>query len=215
MSFEESVLQRIEELTTGGPRGEFSEKLGEVQMAAINICVTLYGADSPQVKSIEATRRDIWSPKVMERYKEERLYEHLMGVLRTVASDIKAGRIRDLQSQARGEVFADFLNAARSALSDGFKDVAAVLACGALEDALKRFALSNGLEVYDKGMSDVVGALKAAGLVKGPQGALLQGFVKIRNKAFHAQWDSIETADVQSVLSFTQEFLLSRFPSNA
>ncbi len=110
-------------------------------------------------------------------------------------------------------MFGDFVNAARSALSDGFKDVASVLACGALEDVLKRFAVSNGLAVYDKDMGEVVNALKGAGLVKGPQGALLQGFVKIRNKAFHAQWDAIESADVQGVIGFTQEFLLSRFPS--
>jgi len=187
--------------------------VSELQMTAINTCVSLYGADSPQVKSIEATRKEIWNSKYVETYKQQLLFEHLQGLLRAVASDVRGGRVRDLQLQARGEVFADFLSAARTALADGFKDVAAVLASGALEDALKRFAVANGLSVYDKDMSDVVNALKATSLVKGPQGALLQGFVKIRNKAFHAQWGDIDTADVQSVISFTQEFLLSKFPS--
>lgn len=62
-------------------------------------------------------------------------------------------------------------------------------------------------------MTEVVKALKSAALVKGPQGSLLQGLVKIRDKAFHAQWDSIETADVQAMIGFTQGFLWSRFQS--
>lgn len=213
MSFEESILNRIDELLQR--RGEHASAggLGELQMAAISICVSLYGADSSQVRSIETTRKELWSSKYDEDYKQRLLADNLQGLLRTVASDINGGRVRDLQLQASGEVFGDFLNAARFALSDGFKDVAAVLACGALEDALKRFAVTNRLAVYDKDMAEVVNALKGAGLVRGPQGALLQGFVKIRNKAFHAQWDSIEPADVQGVIGFTQEFLLSRFPS--
>lgn len=214
MSFEESTLKRIEELVQRRGDNASPGGLGELQMAAVSICVSLYGADSPQVKSIETTRKEIWNTKYGDNHKHVLLAEHLQGVLRSVASDIQSGRVRDIQLQARGEVFGDFLNAARSALSDGFKDVAAVLACGALEDALKRYAVASGLAVYDRDMAEVVNALKGAGLVKGPQGALLQGFVKVRNKAFHAQWDSIESADVQSVIGFTQEFLLARFPSS-
>lgn len=213
MSVEDPIVRRIEELLQRGVDSASAAGLGELQMAAISICVSLYGADSPQLRSIETTRKDLWGSKYAEGFKQKLLAENLHGLLRSVASDIQGGRIRDLQLQARGEVFGDFINAARSALSDGFKDVAAVLACAALEDALKRFAVANGLAVYDKDMAEVVNALKGAGLLKGPQGALLQGFVKVRNKAFHAQWDSIESADVQGVIAFTQEFLLSRFPS--
>jgi hypothetical protein len=213
MSVEESIARRIEELLQRSVESASAAGLGELQMAAISICVSIYGANSPQLRSIETTRKELWGSKYAEGFKQKLLAEHLHGLLRSVASDIQGGRIRDLQLQARGEVFGDFINAARSALSDGFKDVAAVLACAALEDALKRFAVANGLAVYDKDMAEVVNALKGAGLLKGPQGALLQGFVKVRNKAFHAQWDSIESPDVQGVIAFTQEFLLSRFPS--
>ena len=38
------------------------------------------------------------------------------------------------------------------------KDVAAVLACAALEDALKRFGRLKGLQVEDKAMQEVVNA---------------------------------------------------------
>lgn len=212
MSAYDSILERIDQLTKPDQASD-AGLVGELQMATINICTSLFGADSPQVRSIEATRKELWASKSSEQYKHQLWSDQLRGVLKAVASDVRAGRIRSLRLEASGEVFGDFINAARSALSEGFKDVAAVLACGALEDTLKRFALASGLDVYNKEMAEVVNAMKAAGMVKGPQGSLLQGFTKIRNKAFHAQWDSIESADVQSVIAFTQEFLLTRFQS--
>jgi hypothetical protein len=66
-----------------------------------------------------------------------------------------------------GEVLGDFVSLARSALGEGYKDVAAVLACAALEDALKRFATSKGLAVAGKELQEVVNALKSAGHVVG------------------------------------------------
>lgn len=213
MSFQESALNRIKELLQVNAQQARAADIGETLAATINFCVNLYGKDSPQLHSIETTRKELWSSKYPEDTKQHQLCMYLQGLLRNIASDLLAGRVQDLQLQARGEVFADFVNAARSALSEGFKDIAAVLACGALEDALKRFAITNGLEVYDKDMSEVVNALKGASLIKGPQGALLQGFIKIRNKVFHAQWSDVDAADVQGVIGFTQEFLLARFPS--
>ncbi len=213
MALEDSILDRIEELLKPDSGKSGAAGAGELQMAAVSICASLYGAGSPHVRSIESTRKELWAAKSSEQYKYELWLDQLRGILRSLASDIKGGRIRSLELVARGEVFGDFVNAARSALADGFKDVAAVLASGALEDALKRFAAANDLAVNDKDMTEVVNALKSAGLVRGPQGTLLQGLVKIRNKAFHAQWDSIEAADVQAMIGFTQEFLLSRFQS--
>ena len=99
----------------------------------------------------------------------------------------------------------------KAALDEGAKDVAAVLACAALEDALKRFALLNGLDVSDKVMEDVVGALKSKGLVGGAQKTLLDAMPKIRNHAMHANWGKITSQDVGSVLGFVEQFLLVNF----
>jgi uncharacterized protein YutE (UPF0331/DUF86 family) len=108
-------------------------------------------------------------------------------------------------------VFADFVNAAKAALSEDSKDVAAVLACAALEDVLKRFAEANGLDVEDKSMSDVINVLKSAGLVSGQQGTLLKGMVPLRNKALHADWSRVDVESVRSVISFVEHFLVTKF----
>jgi len=117
----------------------------------------------------------------------------------------------DVEAQVSGELFGDFVTAAKHALDEGHKDVAAVLACAALEDALKRYALANGLTVEGKSMQDIVGALKAKGLVSGAEKGLLDPMPKVRDYAMHARWEKIDPASVRSVIGYVQQFLLEHF----
>jgi hypothetical protein len=96
-------------------------------------------------------------------------------------------------------------------LSEGHKDVAAVLACAALEDALKRFATANAIEVGEKTIQEVVNALKSSGLVSGAQKSLLDAMPRIRNYAMHADWAKLSEPDVSRVIGFVEQFLLSKF----
>lgn len=135
----------------------------------------------------------------------------LQGIFQSAREDFEGGYIFDVDLRVSGEVFGDFVAMAKQALSDGYKDVAAVLACAALEDALKRFAQAKGLSVDDSTMSEVVNALKSKGLVSGAQKSLLDTMPKIRNFAMHGNWDKISAADAGSVIGFVEQFLLSNF----
>jgi hypothetical protein len=128
--------------------------------------------------------------------------------------DFDGGYVFDADLRISGEVFGDFVVLAKQALSDGHKDVAAVLACAALEDALKRLALAKNLVVNDKTMSEIVNALKANGVVAGAQKSLLDAMPRIRNMAMHAEWSKISAPDVSSVLGFVEQLLLSKFNGN-
>lgn len=110
-----------------------------------------------------------------------------------------------------GEIFGDFVSAAKLALGEGHHSVAAVLACAALEDALKRFALLNGLDVTGKTMEVIVNALKSKGLVSGTQKALLSAMPQLRNNAMHAEWAKITPQDAGSAIGFVEQFLLAHF----
>jgi hypothetical protein len=109
------------------------------------------------------------------------------------------------------EVFGGFVTLAKQALSEGHKDVAAVLARAALEDALKRYAVSRNLTVTEKSMSDVVNALKPEGLVAGAQKSLLDAMPRVRNFAMHAEGSRISEPEVSSVIGFVEQFLLTKF----
>lgn len=135
----------------------------------------------------------------------------LKGIFKAAKADFEGGYLFTVQASISGEIFADFVGLAKAALRENSKDVAAVLACAALEDALKRYADSQGLIVGDKVMQEVVNALKTKGLVTGAQKSLLDTMPKIRDYAMHANWDKISPQDVGSVIGFVEQFLLSHF----
>jgi hypothetical protein len=135
----------------------------------------------------------------------------LKGIFSAAKADYDGGYAFSMQALVSGEIYGDFVTLAKKALTEDGKDVAAVLACAALEDALKRLAVLNGLEVSDRSMQDVVNALKAKGLVGGAQKNLLDAMPKIRDYAMHANWDKITPQDVGSVLGFVEQLLLTKF----
>jgi hypothetical protein len=125
--------------------------------------------------------------------------------------DYKGGYFISLSKTISGELFGDFVLLGKRCLAEGNKDAAAVIACAALEDALKRYALSEGLNVQEKSMQDVVNALKSKGLVSGAQKTLLDTMPKIRDYAMHANWNKIAPEDVNSVIGFVEQFLVIHF----
>lgn len=64
--------------------------------------------------------------------------EALQGIFRGAKEDFDGGYVFNVDLRVSGQVFGDFVLMAKTALDEGHKDVAAVLACAALEDALKR-----------------------------------------------------------------------------
>jgi hypothetical protein len=137
-------------------------------------------------------------------------FDNCRAVLQAAREDYEGGYIFILEKSLSGEIFSDFVELAKAALPES-KEVAAVLACAALEDALKRYARQNGLDVGDKVMQEVVSALKSKGLVAGAQKQLLDTMPKLRDYAMHANWDKLTSADVGSIIGFVEQFLLSHF----
>ena len=171
--------------------------------SAQNLILPVFGKESPHYTNFVGA------------FKECSGYDHyvniLKGIFLSAKADFEGGYVFDVDLRVSGEVFGDFIAMAKHALSEGHKDVAAVLACAALEDTLKRFAAANGLDVGEKSMQEVVGALKSKGLVSGAQKSLMDTMPKIRDYAMHANWEKLSAPDVSSVIGFVEQFLLSKF----
>ena len=204
MNLEDKILDRINQVLKQG-------QLAELYMTVTNMFERIYGPHSPQLRLVETLQKQVYDGSESDFSKTLEFSGHLRGCLRTLASEIRNGLIVNIQSEARGEVFGDFLVSAREALNEEQKDVAAVLACAALEDTLKRCASDRGLNVQEKNMNEVVNALKTEGVIRKNEGALLSAFVKLRNDAFHARWAEIDTTGVTSIIAFTEEFLAKQF----
>lgn len=213
-STSDTLLKRVEELL----KIEWHRKpersydiVAEVYTGTLSIADIIWGNNSVQVEAIKQLRRDMESSKWVEDAKAEFCYRQCQGILRSIASDIKDGRLGSIKLEFQGQVFADLINIGKAAIDEGIKEVAAVLAAASLEDALKRFAGAKGLNVDDKDLSEVINALKGAGRLSATQSALLKGMVPFRNKALHAEWSKIDTAEIKGVLGFVEEFLSRHF----
>jgi len=176
--------------------------LAELEMGTAGILDALYGPRSEKWKE--------YIKQATISVSKETTAKIYIGILKSIIGEIDMGLVGDLRKEIEGEVFADFVSLAKRSLEEN-KDVSAVLACAALEDALKRLGVANGLNVEDKEMSEVIGALKTKGLLKGAQAKVVSAHVTLRNKAFHAEWDKIEKPEVSSAIGFTEQFLLKHF----
>jgi hypothetical protein len=181
----------------------------ELYMSALSIATLLYGPNSLQAEAVRNYGVDLTGYTISDRTRQ--LGAAYKGMLQCFRDEIQSGLVTSLQAEAKGEVLADFVAMAKQAVQDRIIEVAAVLACAALEDTLKRYAELHGLDVHDKDMSNVIGALQSKGLLKGPRGRILRSFVTIRNSALHASWEKIDSTEVQSVIAFVQEFLIVEF----
>lgn len=211
MDLKDSILQRIDELLEYDFKGgHLDEGVAEIASGTLKLFELLYDRHSPQVEQVLALRKQMFDN--VSHSREVNLFrKRLYGYLRALKSDVTEGRIVNLQTEARGEVFGDFIVLARRALDEGEKNVAAVLACAALEDSLKQCANSHNLNVGDEEMSTVINALKSKGVISRPDGTSLKGYTQLRNKAFHAQWDEIDIPHLQGLLAFTEGFLVKHF----
>lgn len=165
-----------------------------------------FGRHSPHYQSFD---RELQA--LSNRTVHQQRLEAVRGIFLAAKADVDGGHLYDLHRTTAGEVVGDFVGLAKLALSEGHHTVAAVLASAALEDALKRYAVENDLDVTDKTMEEVVNALKSKRLVSGPQKALLAAMPKLRNKAMHADWESITPQDAGSIIGYVEQFLLSHF----
>ena len=120
----------------------------------------VFGDESPYVTSFENALKRC-SDLNYTNCSESNI-KALQGIFLSAKEAFEGGYIfRDITISISGEVLGDFILLAKEALKDGHKDVAAVLACAALEDVLKRHAQANGLNVDSKSMSDVINMLKS------------------------------------------------------
>ena len=217
MKIEERIAQRFHELSLASQQvqrvqrrqsqgsSEYVESGSWAQWStsALHLLELTFGSDSVHFLGFK-TICDNWCGSPSD-------FNSARGIFRAAMEDYQGGYFVSLATVVSGELFGDFVQLAKRCLADGNKDVAAVLACAALEDALKRYASSQGIDVQERSMQDVVNALKSKGLVSGARKNLLDPMPKIRDYAMHANWDKIQSEDVNSVIGFVEQFLIMHF----
>jgi hypothetical protein len=136
------------------------------------------------------------------------------GVLKAARGELAGGWIATTRGLVTAEVFADFLEMAEHLLEQQYKDAAAVMIGGTLEEHLRQLATANGIAVEELKNDRMVPRKAEAinsDLAKVRYEKLDQknvtAWLDLRNKAAHAKYSEYNADQVRSMMAGVREFI--------
>jgi len=143
------------------------------------------------------------------------------GTVKAVREAIASGYLIGVRQLIHAEVFGDFLEMANHLVHDGYKDPAAVLIGGVLEDHLRKLCDKNGLptEFVDssgkprpKKVETMNTELAKAGVYLKTDQKMVTGWYGLRTDAAHGHYDRYSAEQVRLMLDGVTNFL-ARHPA--
>ena len=135
----------------------------------------------------------------------------LQGLLQAMQHDVDRGLLGEIRQLLRGELFVDFIEMAEHLLEEGYKDAAAVLIGGVLENALRSLAEANSIPIHnEKGRRLALESLNAGCAAADLSAKMVQKQITswgdLRNNAAHGQYEKYDADSVRMMLLFVQKF---------
>lgn len=209
----ESLLQLVDET-----RQRFSNSnplataagVAKIRSGGLSLIEKMYSQSSAFYKDFDLYTSDVY---VKSRHVMVALTSSA-GTLRAIQEEVEGGWFTTIKSIIAAEIFTDFLDMASYLLSEGYKDPAAVMIGGVLEEHLRQLCgkhaidstiLKDGKDIpktadrmnADLGNAEVYSKLYQKGVI---------GWLDLRNKAAHGRYSEYDIKQVQlmeqSVLDF-------------
>jgi hypothetical protein len=138
-------------------------------------------------------------------------HQPLYGVVKSLRQAYYRGHLATVQELVHADLFSDFLEMAEHLLSQGYKDPAAVLIGGTLEEHLRKLSTKNGIPVKNAsgGMrkaSSLNDALAKVAYDKLQQKGVTY-WLDLRNKAAHGNYGEYDQKDVHAMLQGVRDFI--------
>ncbi len=139
----------------------------------------------------------------------------VMGTLKALKEDISSGYLKSIGDLIYGEIFSDFLEMSSYLLDEGYKDPAAVIAGGTLEEHLRKLCNNYNIPIIittQKGPkpkkaeqmnSDLVGKNVYSKLDQ----KNVTAWLDLRNKAAHAKYSEYTKEQVSTMIMGIREFI--------
>lgn len=151
---------------------------------------------------------------------ENHMWGHLrelIGVARSLLSDIRNGYLRSMAEIIHSDVFSDYLEMAEHLCTTGYKDAAAVIVGSTLEAHLRNLSGKFNIEVVnDNGYPKKVDALNAELVKAGAYSKLDQksitAWLGLRNDAAHGHYERYSHDQVCLLIDNVRSFI-SRVPA--
>jgi len=141
--------------------------------------------------------------------------ERGLAILRAIKSEISGGWLFTVKGLVASELFADFIGMAEHLLASGYKDPAAVIVGGVLEEHLRQLCLNNTIKIEEQKNEKLI-PLKAdrlnSELVKASiysklDQKMVTAWLDLRNKAAHGKYDEYNENQVQQLVQSVTEFI--------
>ncbi|MBZ4422438.1 hypothetical protein [Myxococcus sp. RHSTA-1-4] len=143
--------------------------------------------------------------------------QQLLGALRGIRHEYEHGALNAVTELVHRDLFADFLEMAQHLVEKGFKDPAAVVAAGVLEQHLRQLAQKHGVSLLkengeNKSTEAINAELAKVGAYDTPTQKEVTAKLALRNQAAHAEW---EKYDLRQVILFIDwvRFFIAKFPA--
>ena len=145
-------------------------------------------------------------------YENPRNLEALVGILKALRADLKAGYLRRWDELVRADLFSNLLDIAEHFLDEKFLPAAAVMAGGALEEHLRNLCRKhNVLKPDDETTYTSLRTLRESLFTEKylaiNENRSIKNWANIRNKAAHAEVTDITPEEVRLMIEGIQNFL--------
>lgn len=135
----------------------------------------------------------------------------LSGILKALRTDYEQGHLESINELIHADIFGDFLEMAKYLLEEGYKDPAAVIAGGVIEEHLRKLCLKNGIDTLQGARPKKADAMNAE-LVKNSVYTKLDqknitAWLDLRNKAAHGEYNEYTKENVSLMIQGILHFL--------
>lgn len=143
--------------------------------------------------------------------------QQLLGALRGIRHEYEHGALNTVTELVHRDLFADFLEMAQHLVDKGFKDPAAVVAAGVLEQHLRQLAQKHSVSLLkDNGENKSTEAINAelakVGAYDTPTQKEVTAKLALRNQAAHAEWAKYDLRQVILFIDWVR-FFIAKFPA--
>ena len=217
----DKLLQRVDELialasaalgsihTYGDSTQQFlaDEPVAELRSAGLSFLASTVGSGHPYYKDFDKQTDAAWPATI----------KGARGTLKALRGDIEGDWLTSMRGLVSAEIFSDFLDMAEHLLNEGYKDPAAVLLGGVLEERLRQLAILQEIPVSaEKGgattprkassLNQDLGKTQRYNLL---QQKTITAWLDLRNKAAHGHFDEYSAEQVQNFKDGLKHFILS------
>lgn len=208
----EQILHRYEEIK-GTSYSDLRHDSEEEQIEIITSMVAAIERLSPQGSYYITGLLNANKVYGLERYEA---IPSLVGIIKALKTAYESGYLHKIEELIHADLFSNFLEMGEYLLNDGYKDPAAVIIGGVLEEHLRRLCIKHSITITVAGRpkkAELMNSeLAKANVYNVLDQKSVTAWLDLRNKAAHSKYSEYTQEQVQIMLLGIRNFA-SRFPA--